>query len=518
MSELDAEAPSQNSIRPDAAQMYRRKLDQSVVSGIAWTGGVRSLTQGIQWAAALLVVRLLTPEDYGLVAMATAYLGLVRMFNTFGLGAAIIQRQDLTEEKIAKLGGFSVLTGLVLALLSVLASGLVADFFDEPRVQSIVLLLSVTFVLSGADVVPRSLLRRDLEFKRLALIGAASNLAYSVSAVSLAALSFSYWSLVIASLLGSVVRMILALLTRPHPIAWPKEIDSIRSELWFGGHVVITHLALYLRRFADVLVVGRTLGTEALGIYNVGWTNANIPVERVTPIVTGVSAAVFAASQEDRYGLRRYVKMFTEGIALLAFPACFGLAVVADDFVLLVFGERWMATVGPLRILAIVGAMRSITPVLSQVLVNTDQAKENMQFAIAAAVIIPGLLLIGSRWGLSGVALGWLIGHPTVVGAVLLRHALRTTELSLLDYLASLSSATLASVLLLITVLVVRASMPEPWSLALRFGVQVGAGAGVYGLCVLVVYRKRLKRFLSVIREARQKVPGPALGDVSGSS
>ena len=518
MSNPDPEAPSRDPARSDAEHARRRELDQSVASGIAWTGGVRSLTQGVQWVAALLVVRLLTPEDYGLVAMATAYLGLVQMFSTFGLGAAIVQRQDLTKEQIARLGGFSLLAGSVLALVSVIASGLVASFFDEPRVQPIVLLLSVTFVLSGAGVIPRSLLKRDLNFKRLALIQAARNLTYSGSALSLAALGFSYWSLVIASLLGTCVGVFAALVSRPHAITWPKEIESIRSELWFGGHVVVTQLALYLRRFADVLVVGRTLGTEALGIYNVGWTNANIPVERVTPIVTSVSAAVFAASQDSPTELRRYVKMFTEGIALLAFPACFGLAVVADDFVLLVFGERWMATVVPLRILAIVGAMRSITPVLSQVLIATDQAKKNMQFAVAAAVTIPCLLLIGSRWGVSGVAAGWLIGHPTLVGAVLLRHTLRTTELSLRAYLASLSSATMATGLLLISVLVARTAMPEPWPLALRFGVQVGVGAVVYGLCIFAVYRRKLKSFMSFFREARRTMPDAALDDRSESS
>lgn len=518
MSELDAEAAGQKLVESDKEQPPVPNLDRSVLSGIVWTGGVRSLTQGVQWAAALLVVRLLTPEDFGLVAMAGAYLGLVRMFSTFGLGAAIVQRQDLSEEQIAKLGGFSMLAGSILALVSVLASGLVAAFFNEPRVKPIVLLLSVTFILSAADVVPRSLLKRDLNFKSLALIGAAQNLTYSVSALSLAALGFSYWSLVIASLLGATVRMVAALLSRRHAIAWPAEIDSIRSELWFGSHVVITQLALYLRRFADVLVVGRTLGTDALGAYNVGWTNANIPVERVTPIVTSVSSAVMAAAQNSRAELRRYVKMFTEGIALLAFPASFGLAVVADDFVLLAFGERWLGTVGPLRILAIVGAMRSITPVLSQLLIATDQARKNMQFAIAGAVIIPLFLLIGSQWGVTGVAGGWLIGHPLVVGAVLLRHALRTAGLSLLDYLASLSSATLASVFLVAAVLVARASMPQAWPLAARFGVQVGVGAGVYGLCVFVVYRKKLHRFVSFIREARRSAPDSAMDGEGGST
>lgn len=486
----------------------REELDRSVVSGIAWTGGVRTLTQTFQWAAALLVVRLLTPADYGLVAMAGAYLGLVSMFSEFGLGYAIVQRQDLASDKIARIGGVSLLLGTVLAALSMGASGLVAAFFDEPRVQPIVMVLAITFMLSGADIVPRSLLKRDLDFKRLALIQAASNVAYAVSSLTLAALGFGYWSLVLGGLVGSVVRMVTALASRRHRITWPSQLATIRSELWFGWHVVVTQLALYVRKFADVLVVGKVLGTEALGAYNVGWTQANVPVERVTPIVTQVSAGVLAASQHDKAGLRRYMRLFTEGIALLAFPATFGLAVVADDFVMLVFGEQWSATIGPLRVLAVVAAGRSITPVLSQVLIATDQAKKNMQFAVAGSIIIPIFLFIGSYWGLTGVAVGWLVGHPLVMGTILLRHALDTADLRLRDYLASLRAAGLASIGMVVAVIATRLAMPSEWHLGARFGIEVVVGAVVYGLWIFTAYRTRAKRAFAMLRSSRKASTG----------
>lgn len=480
--------------------MSRRDLDRSAVKGLAWTGGVRTLTQSVQWIAALLVVRLLTPEDYGLVAMAGAYFGLVRMFSEFGLGAAIVQRRDLTESQVARLGGFSILSGTILALVSLAASGLVAAFFGEPRVQNIVMVLSVTFVLTGVDVVPRSLLRRDLDFRRLAWIQASQNFSFAGLSLTLAAIGFGYWSLVLAGLGGSMVRMTMALAVRRHPVAFPREIDTIRSELWFGAHVVVTQLALYIRQFSDVLVVGRVLGTEALGAYNVAWQQANVIVERVSPIVSEVSAAVLAASQNDRAGLRRYVKMFTEGIALLAFPATFGLAVVADDFVALIFGDEWLPAIGPLRILALVAAFRSITPVLSQVLIATDQAKKNMQFAVAGSVVIPAMLYVGSRWGITGVALGWLVGHPLVMGTVLLRYALQTTELSLMGYLSALRAPAIACGGMVAAVIAVRAAMPLDWPLWLRFILEVGTGVAVYGGWMFSAYRKRFQSFLAVLR------------------
>jgi teichuronic acid exporter len=490
------------------------ELDRSLVSGIAWIGGMRSVTMTVQWVAALLVVRLLTPADYGLVAMAGAYLGLVQMFSEFGLGAAVIQRRNLSESQIARIGGVSILASVALAALSVAVSGLVAAFFQEPRVRPIIMLMSATFVFTGIDIVARALLRRDLQFKRAAWVQASQNFTYAAVSLAMAALGFGYWSLVGGAVAGQFVRMVSAVASRPHRVSWPYDLASIRSELWFGSHVVVSQFALYIRRFSDILIVGRMLGTEALGAYNVGWTQANMPVDRVGTIVTGVSPAVLAAAQNDPPALRRYLRLLTEGLAFMAFPTTIGMAVVADHFVLFVFGERWVATITPLRILCLVAAMRAITPILSQVLVATDQTKKNMQFAVAAAIVIPAFLLVGSRWGLTGVALSWLVGHPLVLGSVLLRHALRAAEMRVGDYFAALRPAGVASAAMVLAVLAARFGLPAEWPLGARFSLEVAVGAVVYGLGVLVMYRGRFQSFLRLIRSAPRQGPAPdALAD-----
>ncbi|HET9947374.1 MAG TPA: lipopolysaccharide biosynthesis protein [Longimicrobiales bacterium] len=496
--ETNPSAVGAGGTRPTQAE-----LDRSVVSGIAWTGAMRSVGQAVQWAAALVVVRLLSPADYGLVAMATAYLGLVEMFTEFGLGAAIVQRQTLSESQIARLGGVSLVTSTFFAAVSVAVSGLVAAFFDEPRVRLIVIVLSSTFVLNSIGVVSRSLMMRDRDFRRLAWAQTAFNGAYAVSSLALAALGFQYWSLVLASIVGAAARMLVSLAWRPHAISWPRDLASISSELWFGWHIVVGRFARYLRKFSDILIVSRVFGTAAAGVYNVAWTQANIPVNRGTQIITELTPAILAAVQNDLPALRRYIRIFTEGIALLAFPATVGLALLAEDFVLLAFGERWAATVGPLRVLALVAALRSITPVLSQVLVARDQAKKSMHFGVAAAVIVPIFLLIGSRWGLTGVALGWLVGHPFVMATVLLPPALRAADMRLVEYLGALLPATVACAVMALAVVGVRLALPSEWPLALGAALEAGVGAAVYGVWVFKANRSRLQSLLALVRRRR---------------
>jgi PST family polysaccharide transporter len=285
----------------------------------------------------------------------------------------------------------------------------------------------------------------------------------------------------------------------------------IRSELVFGWHVLGARFALYVRQFADVAVVGRTLGTQALGAYNVAWTQANIPVDRVNAVVGEVTPSILAAAQGDKKALQRYVRIITEGIAFLSFPATIGMALVADHFVLVVFGERWSATINPLRILALVGALRSITPILSQVLVATEQAKKNMQFSIATAIIIPILLVIGSQWGLTGVAMAWMIGHPLSMIPVLLPSALKAVGMRHRDYAATLLPAALASVAMAVVVLGVRVMLPDEWPLQLRFAIEVILGGLIYGLGVFSTYRTRLKTLISLFRSARRKKVAPVM-------
>jgi O-antigen/teichoic acid export membrane protein len=280
--------------------------------------------------------------------------------------------------------------------------------------------------------------------------------------------------------------------------------------------VVVSRFALYLRRFSDILIVGRMLGGEALGAYNVGWTQANIPVDRVGPIVTGVSPSVLAAAQGDPPALRRYLRLFTEGLALMAFPTTLGMAVIADHFVLFVLGEKWLETIAPLRILCLVAAMRAITPILTQILVATDQAKKSMQFSVAGAIIMPVFLLVGSRWGITGVAMGWLVGHPLVMGTVLLPPALRTAEMRLGEYLSALRPAGLASGAMVLCVIGTRVLLPPEWPLATRLATEVVVGAIAYGLGVFVTYRNRLPSLLLLVRSARRQ-GGFADGDSPGA-
>lgn len=509
MSEIQLESAA--AVAAPAASPARRDLDRALLRGLAWTGSVRWLAQALSWVSTLVVARLLSPTDYGLVGMATIYVGLVQLVNQFGMGAAIVQQRDLSDEQVARVGGFSILAGIACAGLSLAFSGAVAAFFGEPAVRPVVAALSLTFVTAGVQVVPRALLLRDLEYRRLAWVDGLQAVSLTLATLTLAVWGMGYWALVLGALVSEALATAAVLVARPHRAALPFPFRSISGAVTFGGHLVVGRLAWYAYTNADTAVVGKVLGKAALGAYGFGWSIASIPVDRVSALVAGVTPAIFSAVQNDPPALRRYLKSLTEGLALVAFPASAGLFLVADDFVRFALGPAWEAAIVPLRILALYAGVRSLATLLPQVVVATGGSRLHMRYSLLAAVLLPLAFLAGSRWGTAGVALAWVVGYPLVIVPTYLRASLRALEMRAGEYLGALWPAFSSTLVMAAAVWAARLAFPAAWGPGPRFLASAALGAAVYAAAVRYAHASRLRAFRDLLREVRrQESPPPA--------
>jgi teichuronic acid exporter len=481
----------------------QRSLDRALVHGVAWTGAFRWFTQAGSWVVSLVLARLLTPADYGIFGYTTLYVGLIQLVNEFGLGAAIVQNRKLDRSQISALGGLSLLLAISLWVVSAAVSPLVATFFKAPDLSWPLIALSGTFVTTGLKVLPRSLLSRELAFRRVAALDATEALLGTVTTLVLALLGFRYWSLVLGTVFGGLVGTMVALAWRPHPLSWPRDWPRLRASVTFGSHMMVSRLSWYGYSNADFATVGRVLGQALLGAYTYAWSIASIPVDRVSTLIGQVIPGIFAAVQDDPPAMRRYLVRITETLALITFPLAFGLASVADQFVVLVLGPRWWPAIGPMAILALYAAVRSVTTPFSHVLVAVGRASETTRFNLIGLAVLLPLFYLGTHWGVEGVALAWVIGYPIVV-IPMFRAIQRATGLGLSEYANALRPALRASLFMAAVVIAVRISAPAGWPAGLAFGAAVGAGAATYLALVWRTGRDRLRQLRALAAGAER--------------
>jgi teichuronic acid exporter len=479
-----------------------RALDRSLLHGIAWTAAAKWTTQAFTWASWLIVARLLSPEDYGLVSMAAIYLGLITLLSEFGLGAAVLTVRELSLEQIRQLNGLALLMGLGSLLASCAMAIPLGRFFRAPQLPLVIVAMSTTFLITALKTVPLALLQRDLRFKALALIDMSQALVLAMSMIGFALAGFRYWTLVCGGLLSALISTGAMLKLRHPAFAWPR-LKSLKQPMTLSSHVIIGRLCWYVYWNADFLVAGRILGKTALGVYDLAWNLANIPVDKVTALVGQVTPAVFSAVQTELPAMRRYLLRITEGLALITFPVSLGLVLVARDFVLVVLGPKWEGTIAPLQLLAAYAGFRSITALLAQVLLVTGDSRLLMWNGVAWAILMPmSFYAAGSRWGTVGLAMAWVVLYPFTVAMPYWRM-FRRIQLSPRAYLGALWPALSATALMAAVVFAVRAFSGTEWTAGFRLAAQIGAGVISYGLACLLLHRQRFQAFSEVVMAVR---------------
>lgn len=467
------------------------------MSGLAWTSIIRWSSQILTWAATIFVARLLTPADYGLVGMAALYMGLISVLSEAGIGTAAVIDRSLTRRQLAELNTVSLLAGMVGLASAILVSGYLGSFFNAPKLPPVLSVMGIGFVITALRAIPQASLRRDLRFKAVAFLLGLGNITQALATLALAYAGYGYWALVFGSLAGSLVGTTAMVLKSPSGFAVPSW-RSTRETLMLSRNILVSRLSWYVYSNADFLVVGKFLGQAPLGVYTIGWSIANMPIEKISATVNSVAPSVFAAAQQDLAEMRRYLRLTTEGVAVVVFPAVVGLGLIADDFVRLVLGNTWAGAVAPLRMLCFYAAFRSVAPLLPPVLNTTGESRYAMRIAMLAAVVLPFGFYIASAWGVVGVAAAWIIVHPLVTLPVA-RKVMRVLDMPAGEYLRAMWPAISSSGTMAAGVLLVRGALPPGASVVSRLAAQVGTGAIVYAATMLTLHRSRIRSLRSAL-------------------
>ena len=447
--------------------------------------GVRFLDRGLGMVSTVILARLLVPEDFGLVAMATSVLVLLEMISAFGFDVALIRQASSDRSNYDTAWTFNLLVGVTVGVFLAALAYPAARFYSEPRVTAVMFLLAAAPVFQGLENIGVVAFRKDLNFRAEFMWLTGRRLVGLATVLPLAFVLRSYWALAVGIVVGRLAGMLLSYLAHPYR---PRLSLAARQALFgFSKWVVMVNiLGFFLQRSSD-LVIGRLLGSGPLGIYSVSAEVSSLPTtELVAPINRAVYPA-FAKIADDRPRLKQEYLAVMGIIALIAIPAGVGMASVGPQVVALMLGVKWLTAVPLVKALALLGAVQF--PYTNAYSVFLAVGKPQYQVKIHALhvpVLVCLLILMAMRYGVQGAAWATVITGFLVV-PVSLWFVFRELNIRILEFARVVWRPAVAAAIMYEVVTTI-AHVWAPIGAAAVIGqlaVLVSTGAAVYVLAVL---------------------------------
>jgi teichuronic acid exporter len=427
-------------------------LKEQTIRAFLWLTSASYISLSFSWIVTILLARLLLPADFGLIAMAALFIGLLDLINEMGIGAAIIQKKDLKENDLHSTFWFSILFGLILYMFIFILAPIIGIFFGSEKLAIILRILGISFIIGSFKIVPFHLLTKELAFDKRSKAEFSSIILGGLMSLVLAIKGYGVWSLVCGSLLKNLVMVVLI----NHYCPWkPKPVflfENMKKILNFSIPVVSSHILWHFGTNSDVLIIGKVLGDKWLGYYSMALGLATLPIQRITGIVNQVSFPVFSKLQSDKKKLQVYFLKITKFTSLITFPCLVGLFLVSESLIEVVLTEKWLPMLIPFKFLCIMGLFRSVGSIIPPLLIAMGKTNIVLKFNMISLITMISSFLIGINFGINGVAFAWLMVYPCLM-TYLYWHGLKKLDITVSGYLRNLVPSIAASTFMILIVL-----------------------------------------------------------------
>jgi len=480
-------------------------LKKAASSGVKFTAISSLAIAALQFAQLAILLRLLGPEDFGLLSMLMVVIGFARIYNDIGISNAIIYNQTISTRQLSSLFWLNLAMGMVLCLIVSFASPLIVWFYHEPKLQVLVILASVIFLITPFGQQFQSLFQKNLEFKILASIETFSSVLGVSLSILLAYQGFGVLSFIWGQLLESLVKAGLFFIKgvfqenenwRPTFYFNWREIKPMLS---FGAYQMGDRSIGFMNANLDQLLIGSLLGATSLGYYTLAFNLIFQPFMKINPILTRVAFPVFAKVQGDESRLRQGYFTLLRLLTFVNIPLMLGIVAVSDIFVPLVFGEKWLPAIALIQVMAWIGIFRATMNPIGSLLLAKGKADLSFRWNAVVAVCLLSTIYLGI-WlgGLYGVPVALLIFYSIsffVAYVVLVQPIIGKGFFAYVKNI--LPNLVIASATAALVFLVPRFFGQEGY---LVLSVQVVVGIASYLLMNMLFQRKLLQEIIQIVR------------------
>jgi O-antigen/teichoic acid export membrane protein len=408
-------------------------LRARVARSIFWLAWSRGVVQLLSFVTTVLVARILVPADYGVVALATVFIGTAAIIVDMGLGRAIVQFRDLEQRELNTC--FWITMALAIIAYAVLSFGapVIAGWFAVPRLADVLPVLALALPVSACSVVSDSLLRKRLALDRVSQAEVIGGVVTLPVMLSCALAGFGVWALVFGWLVGWVVKSVAIFAFAPWRPGLPIGGERAREMISFSLTTLGASIMWTLKEQTDVLVIGKITGQVSVGLYAMAKDLAMLPTSKISTVVNMLSSPVMAELQTNIEAMRGALYRAVRLTSAIALPTSAGVALVADDLVAVLLGPKWLPAVTVLRLLCLYAAVRAVDVLLPPVLFARRRERFIFWYCLVLLIVMPAAVALGALWdGASGAV---LLLTPVYCGtmALMAKAALAEVEGGFLD-------------------------------------------------------------------------------------
>ena len=470
------------------------------VSGFKWMASTTLIWQLVSWFFTILTARILDPTDYGIFALAETLLPYLLLISVLDVPTWYVQADKVDKNIEKTVFTLIMLLGVFIAITGYFTAPFIGDFYGNQEVVLPLQVLSFMFIFNGFYMLPMAQLRRELKFKSIALMKLWVGISRVILVYLLALYDYGYWALVAGVCYNQIALTIWLFFLKglPPGIAWDKKI--IKEVVRFGAAATGAQVLHVVFSTADDVLIGKFLGAEALGYYFMAFYLMDMPLSKFNELTKPILFSYFSKIRSYDNKLKDIFLNVTKSSLWLIFPILTGMALVAEELVPVVFGEKWMPMVLPLIFLSLAGLFRAYTDYIPPLFVALGNPQMSFKINLVTVIILPLSFFIAvTNYGLTGILWAWIIVYPFVC-FMIMRGLSQLTTITVMMYVKNLKVPFITTLFMVIGILTLDYFLPDDLATIYLLAIKVVTGALVYAAVTYLLFKDEMFKAMKLLR------------------
>lgn len=376
------------------------------------SGGISIISQStsylIQIISTLIMVRILIPHDFGLVAMVSAIIAPLTIFADMGLIDATVQEPNIDHNQVSTLFWINLTACLGVVLLLFLFSPIIAKFYKENVIKWIMIVSSSSILITGLSAQHIALLKRRMKFLEIEILRVLARLTCNVSAIVFALLGYGFWALVSRDIIFAIFFAIGTWVICKWRPGKPSYRSNIKPLLLLGGNITISYIVGYFTRSVDKILVGRRFGPAQLGFYEKAFWLSELPSSQLSTAISNVAISTLSKVRNEPAKFQHYFLKLISIISFVAMPLSFYFVIESKNIILFALGAQWEQSIIIFKILALTAGFRVLYSTLYWLHISQGRAERLTRWVVISTIITCSAYIIGSAFGVKGVAISYI--------------------------------------------------------------------------------------------------------------